>query len=110
MATCDPRHGRKCRGLKGKQVPREQQEQCYDFLSVTFDRVVLCFSRSLLKSICMFMIHFTNQPRHVNNLLFTRLRFLPLGLILIGLIYQKGLTIAKTIKWLTAVTKKKRAG
>lgn len=42
--------------------------------------------------------------------MFTRLRFLPLGLILIGLIYQKGLTIAKTIKWLTAVTTTKRTG
>ena len=52
-----------------------------------------------------------HQPHpHANNLLFTRLRFLPLGLILIGLIYQKGLTIAKTIKWLTAVTTTKRTG
>ena len=29
-------------------------------------------------------------------------------MILIGLIYQKCLTIAKTIKWLTAVTKEKK--
>lgn len=42
--------------------------------------------------------------------MFTLLRFLPLGLILIGLIYQKGLTIAKTIKQLTAVTTTKRTG
>ena len=49
--------------LKGMQVSREPQEQCYDFLSVTFDQVVLCFSCGLLKSICMFMIQFTNHTR-----------------------------------------------
>ena len=110
MATWDPRHGRKCCGLKGMQVSREQQEQCYDFLSVTFDRVVLCLFCGLLKSICMFMIQFTNHTRMLIIFCLHDCVFLPLGLILIGLIYQKGLTIAKTIKWLTAVTTTKRTG